>query len=117
MVKISSSRLAVLAASGPRLGRFGVQKYSMLLISKLYAQLSLGRFARGFEAMNPVDSWRGAKVRGFRGEARSVVHFFSTSFSAQRRSFWECKSTRCFCEYKRWFDNNGFSSVHPVLTR
>ena len=107
MMKIFFLRLAVLAASGPRLGRFGVQKCSMLSISKLYSQLSLGRFARGFEAMNPVDSWRGAKVRGFLKEPRPAATFFFAGRGAQLRSIWECKNTGRFLENKRQGNNIG----------
>ena len=51
-----SFRFTVLAVSGPRLGRFKVQKHSLLSISKLRLQLSLGWLAVGSEAKNPVDS-------------------------------------------------------------
>ncbi|MGY3088624.1 hypothetical protein ACVWYF_001657, partial [Hymenobacter sp. UYAg731] len=46
-----------------------------------------------FKALNPVDSWRGAKVRGFFQEPRPAENFFFVSFSAHLRSIWECKST------------------------
>ena len=66
----------VLAVSGSRLEQLEVRKHLPISISKLRLQLSFEWLAVGFEAKNPVDSQRGAKVRSFYGETRLVVNFF-----------------------------------------
>ena len=57
--------------------------------------------------MNPVDSRRGAKVRGFLEEPRPATTFFFAGRGAQLRSIWEYKSTGRLLENKGQGNNIG----------
>ena len=61
--------------------------------------------------MNPVDSRRGAKVRGFLKEPRPAATFFFAGRGAQLRSIWECKSTGKYQRSKRTDDNNQINQI------